>query len=33
MLNDLIQAFTYTAPLWIVLIGLFMAVVAIDGMN
>jgi len=33
MLNDLILAFTYTAPLWIVLLGLFMAIIAVDGMN
>jgi hypothetical protein len=33
MLNDLLDAFIFTAPLWILLIGMLMAIIAIDGMN
>ena len=33
MLQGLIDAFTYTAPLWIVLFGMLMAIIAVDGMN
>jgi len=33
MLNDLLDAFVFTAPLWILLIGMLMAIIAIDGMN
>jgi len=33
MLNDLIQAFMFTAPLWFLLLAMLMAIIAIDGMN
>jgi len=33
MLNDLIQAFIYTAPLWILLLGMLTAIIAVDGMK
>jgi len=33
MLQDLIQAFMFTAPLWILLVAMLMAIIAIDGMN
>jgi len=33
MLNDLIQAFMFTAPLWILLMAMLMAIIAVDGMN
>jgi len=33
MLNDLIQAFMFTAPLWILLLAMLMAIIAVDGMN
>jgi len=33
MLNDLIQAFMYTAPLWILLLAMLMAIIAVDGLN
>jgi hypothetical protein len=33
MLNDLLDAFIFTAPLWILLIGMLMAIIAVDGMN
>jgi len=33
MLTDLINAFVYTAPLWILLVAMLMAIIAVDGMN
>jgi len=33
MLQNLIDAFMFTAPLWILLIAMLMAIIAIDGMN
>ena len=33
MLQNLIDAFMYTAPLWFVLLGMLMAIIAVDGMN
>jgi hypothetical protein len=29
----MIEAFVYTAPLWIVLLGLLMAIIVVDGIQ
>jgi len=33
MLQNLVDAFIYTAPLWFLLIGLLTAIIAVDGLN
>jgi hypothetical protein len=33
MLQNLIDAFVFTAPLWFLLLAMLMAIIAVDGMN
>jgi len=33
MLQNLLDAFMFTAPLWILLMAMLMAIIAVDGMN
>jgi len=33
MLQNLIDAFMFTAPLWILLLAMLMAIIAVDGLN